>query len=181
MEVWRDIPDYEGIYQVSDLGNVKSLARSITYHNGTTINTKEKILKPRLGGRSNGKYYSVVLHKNNKEKQMKIHRLVAMLFCENSNPELFDTVHHKDNNRLNNVSENLEWTTVEQNNKYRHDQGRSKGAVDEKNRNCKLKDHEVIEIINLLKTTNLTQAEIANMYNVGQTAISKIKLNKRKI
>lgn len=72
---WKDIPNYEGIYQVSDLGQVKSLARKIKYLNGTTINTKEKLLKPRLeGGKTKLNYHCVVLCKDNVRKSMKIHR-----------------------------------------------------------------------------------------------------------
>lgn len=64
--MWKDIPDYEGIYQISESGDVKSLSRKIIYDNGVTITTKEKFLSPRLSGRKNCQYYSVVLNKNAK-------------------------------------------------------------------------------------------------------------------
>ena len=67
-EIWKDIKGYEGIYQVSNLGRVKSL-----HHN------KEKILKNRLG--ANG-YYSVALNKNGKIKYLGVHRLVAIAFVD---------------------------------------------------------------------------------------------------
>ena len=175
---WKDIPGYEGYYQVSDLGQVKSLAREIKYSDGRTIKTKEKLLKPRLGAWkvNEVRYYSVVLNKNGNAKQMRIHRLVAMLFCENDNPEINIVVNHIDNNPLNNVYTNLQWTTVIKNNEHRHKQGRSRGPKGESNRNSSLTKDDVIEIRRLLSEGKLSQQKISEMYGVGQTAISRIKL-----
>lgn len=103
-EIFKDIPGYEGIYQVSNFGNVKSL------HN-YRINGNH-ILKSRL---KKG-YYQVGLRKNNKRKWITIHRLVAITFIENKNN--YKYINHKDENKLNNNVENLEWCTMLYNNTY---------------------------------------------------------------
>ena len=113
MENWKDIKGYEGFYQVSNLGNVKSLARDIYYQNGIVHRTKEKILVP---GLNNKGYQYVNLYKKGKVKSMLIHRLVAMAFLPN--PENKPMVNHKDENPLNNCVDNLEWCTASFNINY---------------------------------------------------------------
>lgn len=107
MEEWRDIKGYEGIYQVSNLGRVKSL--------GNGKKRKEKILKQQKTGRWKN-YYKVILFKNGIPKTKKIHRLVAEAFIPN--PNNYPCVNHKDENPSNNFVENLEWCSYEYNNNY---------------------------------------------------------------
>ena len=95
-EIWKDIKGYEGLYQVSNLGRVKS---------------KRKILSP-----SKGEYLKVVLSKNGVEKVYTIHRLVAKAFIDNF--ENKPQVNHKDENKHNNVVDNLEWVTNKENMNY---------------------------------------------------------------
>ena len=105
-EIWRDIKGYEGKYQVSNLGRVKSLKDS---HG----NYREKILSgfPHKDG-----YLLVNLYKNSKKKPYYIHRLVALHFIDNSNN--YKEINHKDENKTNNKVSNLEWCTRKYNNKY---------------------------------------------------------------
>ena len=103
-EVWRDIKGYEGVYQVSNLGNVKSLARIDTYKNGVKYPRQEKILKQY---EANSGHLCVYLNKDKKNHLSLIHRLVADAFLDNPN-NLFQ-VRHKDGNKKNNVVDNLEW------------------------------------------------------------------------
>lgn len=113
MEIWKDIKGYEGLYQISDLGNVKSLPRtriSKIQKNPTKI--KEKILKLCIRSK-NYKYYVCNLSKNGKGKNYTVHRLVAETFIENF--ENKTQVNHKDGNRLNNKVDNLEWVTPKEN------------------------------------------------------------------
>ena len=98
MEVWKDVPGYEGLYQVSNLGNVMR---------------DGKKLSPGIG--SHG-YPSVVLSKGGKTKPYCVHRLVALSFIPN--PNNFKCVNHKDENRNNNRVENLEWCSYRYNNAY---------------------------------------------------------------
>ncbi|MBE6156988.1 MAG: hypothetical protein E7161_04530 [Firmicutes bacterium] len=96
MEIWKSIEGYEN-YEISNLGNVKSLYNNI-------------IRKPRIG--KNG-YYYITLWKNGKCKSKKNHRLVAEAFIPN--PDNLPQVNHKDGNKLNNCVDNLEWCTASYN------------------------------------------------------------------
>lgn len=116
-EIWRDIEGYEGLYQISNLGRIKRVARASknkgTY--GSMYQYKEKILSPQENKRRFG-YYEISLHKNKKEKRFKIHRLVACAFVPNPNnkPE----VNHIDGDKRNNKATNLEWVTSSENKKH---------------------------------------------------------------
>lgn len=105
MEEWRDVVGYEGLYKVSSLGRVKSL----NYRN----TGKEQILKPY---KNNYGYLIVNLSKGGKERRALIHRLVAHAFIPN--PYNLQFVNHKDENKLNNCVENLEWCDQGYNNRY---------------------------------------------------------------
>ena len=104
-EIWKDIDGYEGLYQVSNLGNVKSLNYR---HTG-----KERILKPGNNGLG---YLQVNLCKNRKTRHFTIHRLVAKAFLEN--PDNKSDVNHKDEDKTNNCVDNLEWMTRKDNINY---------------------------------------------------------------
>lgn len=95
-EIWKDIIGYEGEYQISNMGRVKSL-----------IGRRERILKPRKNKRG---YLRVSLHQRNDKM---IHRLVAIAFLPN--PEGLKEVNHKDENPSNNCVDNLEWCTHQYN------------------------------------------------------------------
>lgn len=109
MEEWRDVKDYEGLYQVSNQGNV----RRILFVNNIIKKNKIKILKIHTN-RARRKYVS--LYKNNRRKNCLVHRLVAIAFLENINnlPE----VNHIDGNPSNNNLENLEWCSKSDNAKH---------------------------------------------------------------
>ncbi|WP_314347712.1 NUMOD4 domain-containing protein [Mammaliicoccus vitulinus] len=106
-EVWRDIPYYENIYQVSNFGRVKSLARK-TEQNDKTRFIKTKILKQYVNKFG---YKVVMLRKNNKRKEYKVHRLV--LYGFRGLNDLI--VNHLDGNKQNNKLENLEYCTYSEN------------------------------------------------------------------
>lgn len=115
--IWRDVTGFEGLYQVSDTGLVRSLDRVVQQisRHGCLMDRlyKGKILKPRVG-----KAGYLYLHLRNREfkKTAKVHRLVAEEFVLGR----FDgaVVNHKDGNKLNNTVENLEWVTVKENNSH---------------------------------------------------------------
>jgi hypothetical protein len=104
-EYFKDIPNYEGLYQVSNLGRVKSLSREINQGFRVLI-SKERILKH--GINSDG-YCSVVLYSNSKSKSFKIHKLVAQSYLECNNDKL--VVDHINNDKLDNRVENLQYIT----------------------------------------------------------------------
>lgn len=103
-EIWKDIPNYDGLYKISNFGNVKSF-------NNKTNHKKPIILKQTID-RKNG-YLTVSLSKNKEKKTYRVHRLVANAFIYNS--DNYPCVNHKDGNKLNNNYNNLEWCTYQQN------------------------------------------------------------------
>ena len=105
-EEWRDIKGYEGLYQVSNLGRVRSL--NCRGHKGCI-----GILTPRLDGKG---YEMVALYKEGKARNTKVHRLVAQAFIPN--PNNYPQVNHKDEDKTNNNVDNLEWCTNEYNHNY---------------------------------------------------------------
>lgn len=109
-EVWKDINGYEGLYQISNFGRVKRLAREVLYKDGRKYNYKEKI----MNDFKTHKGYSIISFTiNNNSKWYYIHRIVAEAFIPNL--ENKPQVNHKDGNKLNNNVENLEWCTNSEN------------------------------------------------------------------
>lgn len=110
-EIWKDIPEYEGLYQVSNLGRIKSLERKVLTYNGKSKCYKyvnERILKQNLTGRG---YFKVVLCKNGKTKTILTHILVAKTFLGVSKLQ----IDHIDGNKQNNILTNLEYVTPSEN------------------------------------------------------------------
>jgi len=109
-EEWRDIPGFEGHYQVSNHGEVRSLERIVKAPAGRTRPIEAKVLRPmsNLSG-----YVFVFLRRDGERQKFYVHRLVAIAFIEN--PEGKEIVNHKDCNRSNNILLNLEWATGSEN------------------------------------------------------------------
>jgi hypothetical protein len=107
-EIWKDIPDYEGLYQVSNLGRVKSLPKEWIVGNGTIKRHSGKILK--LHANRYG-YLNVGLRKNLKSKEFKVHQLVAMAFLNHKPCGHKLVIDHINDNKLDNKVENLQIVT----------------------------------------------------------------------
>jgi len=112
-EVWRDIPSFEGFYQVSNFGRVKSLDRTLESKNGRKRLYVGKIHKPKI---MTWGYAYVSFYRNGKYKNYSIHRLVAESFLEN--PLNKQQVNHKDGIKTNNDVNNLEFVTQSENIKH---------------------------------------------------------------
>ena len=122
-EVWKDVRGYEGLYQVRNLGRVKSLKRhrSVNLMNTKTATVPERILK---FGVSQG-YLAVTLAKDKINKKIRVHKLVASTFIPN--PENKPHINHKDGNKHNNAVDNSEWITPKENTKHAFENGLIKG------------------------------------------------------
>ena len=119
-EVWKDIVNYEGIYQVSNLGRVRSLDRLVPAtcalsKSNQVVNylRKGKILNGHWAGPKGSEYKYVALSKDDKPKYLRVHRLVACAFIPN--PDNLPEVNHIDEDKSNNRADNLEWVTHIQN------------------------------------------------------------------
>ena len=163
-EIWKDIAGFEGHYQVSNLGHVKSLER-IGY-GGKTI--PERMLKQNLDGDG---YPRIGLHKNGCTKTRHVHRLVAEAFI--LNPQNYPEVNHKDENKQNNNANNLEWCTTKYNLTYGHRLDCAKG---ERNHLHKLTDEQVKEIRKVYKKGDpeYGQSALGRKYGVDHIAIGII-------
>lgn len=108
-EIWKDIPEYEGLYQVSNLGRVKSLERKVKKWDGIKT-VREKILSQ---NKTPFGHLKVIFSKENKHYHPSVHRLLAMAFIPN--PQNFPVINHINGNPADNRIENLEWTTQSKN------------------------------------------------------------------
>ena len=112
-EIWKPVKGYEGLYEISNHGRIKSLARTVTDKNGLrTRNFKERILTNIC---ANTGYHHVSLHKNCKRiERRQVHRMVAEHFIDN--PENLPMVDHIDGDKINNHISNLRWASWNTNN-----------------------------------------------------------------
>ena len=132
-EIWKDIPGYEGLYQINNTGLIKSLERTLNpgcCKIGRT--TKEKIISPYITKQG---YLRVQLCKNSKTKKFFVHRLVAEAFIPNSNN--YKCINHKDEIPTNNNVQNLEWCTHKYNSNYGTIKERAKESRRKNNSGCK--------------------------------------------
>jgi hypothetical protein len=119
MSLWKDVDGYEGLYIVSDEGEVISLPREVHTRNGSgemTAHRKARKLKPYLRGNEGLMYEAVALTKDGETVGHSVHRLVAKAFIPN--PDNLPEVNHKDKDTTNNCVENLEWCTRQYNIEY---------------------------------------------------------------
>jgi hypothetical protein len=162
IEYWKDIAGYNGFYQISSFGRVKSFKYDKA--NGRIL----KYRKNKLG------YLQISISKNKKSKTFLIHRLVGIAFIPN--PENKPEINHKDNDRSNNKQSNLEWNTAKQNAEHKVKQGRCNIPKGEKCTSSKLSEKQVEEIKSY--KGNLSQKELGKLYGVSQANISSIVTNK---
>lgn len=158
MEIWKDVVGYEGYYQISNLGNVRSFDRIHSSGLGRSYFKPGRILKTCVA--SHG-YLSVALCFR-KQTSAQIHKLIAKAFIPN--PNNYKCVNHKDGNKLNNNIDNLEWVSHAQNNKHAYDTGLKKPFR-------KVTTEEVIQIRALSKCFNMSNTLLANMYGLVQPTV----------
>ncbi len=123
-EIWKDIEGYEKLYQVSNIGRVRSKDGIRHVGNGYYGKRKGRILKPfklKSHGDDSNYYWQVTLYDNGSHRKFTIHRLVATAFVKNNNN--LPCVNHIDGNKLNNHADNLEWCSFSENNQHAYDNG----------------------------------------------------------
>lgn len=165
LEIWKDIPNYEGYYQVSNYGRVKSLERWISHSRRKKDFVRERILKQHIN-----RYCFVVLSKDNFQINKTVHRLVAEVFIPN--PLNLPEVNHNNDfgDKTDNRSWMLEWSTKKDNDNHaKRNNLKPKGQSHGK---AKLTEKDILEIREIGKNKTLT--EIANIYNVQFACIDKI-------
>lgn len=123
-EIWKPVVGYEGFYEVSNIGRVRSLARIVECNDGRKRKLKTRILRQPCAPSG---YYMVTLHKNGKQKSGLVHRLVCEAFIPNPLGKV--EVNHKDENSKNNNATNLEWVTAKENNNYGTRKKRARKAI----------------------------------------------------
>jgi len=158
MEIWKDVVGYEGVYQVSSLGRVKSFQR---------YPVVGRILKP---GKTTAGYLQVVLCRDGEQQHKLVHRLVAEAFLPRSPGN--NEVNHKNGDKADNRVENLEWVTSSENRKHAIETlGTGLGSA---NGNSKLTDRKVHQIRKLYATGKHTLAELAKMFDVALSTIGRV-------
>jgi hypothetical protein len=178
LEVWKDIKDYEGIYQVSNFGNVKSLDREVAPNNRVPYWRKGKICKQ---SKSNLGYMTVGFTVNTIKVNKYVHRLVAEAFIANMND--YPQVNHIDCDKTNNRMYNLEWCTNSQNHIHAAKNGLNKlhlhrvAYSGEENGRSLLTKEQVLEIKQKYIPYKYSAKKLSKEYNVSESCITHILNN----
>jgi len=165
MEEWRDIEGYEGLYQVSNYGRVKSVERREKLSDGRYRTRREKI---RIVRKNREGYEQLSIWKNSKQRTVIVHRLVANAFLPC--PGVGYEVNHKDGNKTNNTLENLEWVTHSYNTKHTFAELGRVGKTTMR----KLSPEQVREI----RSSTESDRQLSEKYRVARSAIYQIRKRK---
>lgn len=164
-EVWKDVVGHEGLYEVSNLGRIRSLPRITTSRpmKGKLLSTATKDTK---------RYEKVCLSYNGNYKYYKVHQVVARAFIDN--PENKPQINHIDGNRHNNKVDNLEWVTSTENNSRAKKHGMLLG---ENHQNTNYTEEQIKEVKLMLKQ-GLKNIDIERVTGINHKRISEIKCGK---
>lgn len=163
-ERWKDIDGYDGIYQVSDFGRIKSFFSGVNKLHG-------KLLKPNIGDRG---YSYIMLYKGDKKANLLLHRLVAIAFMPN--PENKPEINHIGKNSFGLIDKsynefyNLEWSTRKENEEHATKNGLKRYAKGEASGAAKLKESDVL----FIRSSKLPKKELAVLFNISRNYINAI-------
>ena len=170
VEIWKDIVGYEGLYQVSNLGNVKSIR--VYPRDKKYVNKNLKPVLQKIG------YYSFTLCRENSKKIFMLHRLISEAFIDNNNNK--PCVNHINGIKTDNRIENLEWVTYSENSKHAHDNNLQVSIKGSSHCNSKLTEDQVVEIRNAyIKGSGIYHRHLAEKYNVSRELIRDV-INRKK-
>lgn len=172
-EQWKPIQGYEGIYEVSSLGEVRRLPSVVHRGGGFLAQKKGRIIKPWKSGQVG--YLAVALSHENNQQKVTIHRLVCEAF-NGPAPSPNHVVAHGDGNHLNNRADNLRWATQTDNNRDKISHGTSlKGA---ENHRAKLNESSVAAIRKMYANGLISGVKIAKLFNISPATVSLITRRK---
>lgn len=175
MEIWRDIPGYEGLYQVSNLGRVRSLDRYVKQNHGSKQLKRGKIIQPIKDCKG---YLRLKLCINNTSKRISIHRLVAQVFIPNLDNK--PQVNHIDGDKTNNRVDNLEWVTNQENVKHAWSTGLAQ--ITDEARKKMSKNNTNKKQVMCMNTKEIFNSiiEASKKYKINSSHISECCKGKRK-
>ena len=153
-ELWKDIDGYEGLYQVSNLGRIRSIREN-------RIKMRSLV---KYSPNNTTSYYKIVLYKNGNYESKWVHRLVAEAFIPNSNN--YTEVNHKDENGLNNFVDNLEWCSHKYNNNYGTKNNRTSLKLSKRVKQYDLQGHYIRTFKNSKEACIYLNVPISNRNNI---------------
>ena len=168
-EVWLPVIGYDGLYEVSSWGKVKSLRRKTLGIWGGGKMSNGKLLKQTI---SKFGYIRITLSKNGKPIQFSVHRIVAKAFIEN--PKELPCINHKDSNRTNNHIENLEWVTYKENSHHAAVNNRFYVLRGEDSKIAKLTNKDILQIRKEYEKNKVGFMKLGKKYGVDTTTIRSV-------
>ena len=167
-EIWKPVPGFEGRYDVSNMGNVRTVGRFINAPRGRERWIQERNLSTHITTRG---YVQTMFKIGTKNIHQLIHRVVASAFIQN--PHELPQVNHIDGDKTNNHVENLEWCTSQDNCTHARREKLYEQARGERGGGAKLTNEEVLFIRTRLASGE-THTAIANDYSISRTVITRI-------
>lgn len=166
-EHWKDIKDFEGLYQISSFGRVRSLTRKVAHKRNKFITLNGQIILP---GKQGAGYHQAKLNKNGKETARYVHRLIAIAFIPN--PYSKPCINHKNGIKTDNYIENLEWCTYKENNHHAVEIGLLNFNNVSHESKCKKINQYSLDGKLIKKWSSITEA--SKKLNISQCNISRV-------